>query len=445
MTDDVRFTTRLRDELAAAADLLRPGPAVPPVGFIDRVRRRRRRNRVVAAALPIVVLVGAAVLVSSRDDGEPSRVEAADERVAADGPPTVHHPLDRADRELVETLSGLRRPTVTPVDGGFIVWGGAGTDGEAVGAMYSEATDDWQILPPSPLPPGADQASVWTGRELVLAGGASGLDGSGPLSGVAAYDPAARTWRRMPDLPEPRAGADAVHSAGRIVVAGGDEAGATSTVLVGDGQRAWSRLAVDHPVYGAVTVDSGVVVYGFDDTRGERAPLELSLVDPVTASVTPLPGLAPSGEVTAEYVGDFAVGARGGELGVLLGADGTYVLHMLNVPGGRWTDEAVVETDERILTPGRMAHEPGGELLLGQTMTRLVTRHAVYEIDVASDRILPAVELDRRCADNHSIDGAARFGTGDGSILYWIDESCDGEPGLGGQEGARLVTLDGTR
>jgi hypothetical protein len=451
MTDD-QFATRLRDDLAAAAGRLSPAPTVPPLGFIDRADRRRRRSRATAAALPIVatlmLLVGAVALLSGRDEGADSaRVEAADERAAADGPPTVQDAFERADHETVEALSVLRRPTVTPVDGGFVVWGGTGVAGEdggvSVGAQYSEAADAWRLVPPSPLPSGVDQAAVWTGRELVVAGGATDLAGSGPLSDVAAYDPEARRWRRLPDLPEPRAGAEAVHSTGRIVVAGGDEAGTSSTVLVGDSQRAWSRLAVDHPIYGAVAVDAGVVVYGFDDYEGERAPLELSLVVPTTPSVTPLPSLAPSDEVTAEYVGDFAVGARGDEIAVLLGADGTYGWHTLDISEGRWAGEAVVDADERILTPSRMAHQAGGELMLGRSATWLVTRHAVYGIDVASERVVPAVELDRRCADNHSVDDAARFGAGDRSILYWIDRSCDGEPSLGRREGALLVTLGG--
>jgi hypothetical protein len=64
----------------------------------------------------------------------------------------------------------------------------------------------------------------------------------------------------------------------------------------------------------------------------------------------------------------------------------------------------------------------------------------VYEIDPASGRVQQQVDFDDRCAGNRLIDDAATFGTSDRSTLFWIDQSCDGERGLGGREGAHLMT-----
>src|ERR671934_509365 len=64
----------------------------------------------------------------------------------------------------------------------------------------------WQALPPAPLK-GARLAgleSVWTGKELIVVGVRPGPDGTFIKSTnvAAAYDPASRSWRRLPGEPK---------------------------------------------------------------------------------------------------------------------------------------------------------------------------------------------------------------------------------------------------
>jgi hypothetical protein len=84
----------------------------------------------------------------------------------------------------------------------LVVWGGAIPDTPTVlddGAAYDAATGRWRTLPPGPLAGRRDHVMVWTGDEVVVWGGG----GSGPraLADGAAYDPATDTWRSLPASP----------------------------------------------------------------------------------------------------------------------------------------------------------------------------------------------------------------------------------------------------
>jgi hypothetical protein len=100
-----------------------------------------------------------------------------------------------------------------------IVWGGGCCGGAtAAGGAYTPATNTWQPLPPSPLS-ARYTTGVWTGTEVIIAGGrhptvtASGsthIAGDSTMADAAAYNPATRTWRRLPPMPQPRSAATAV-------------------------------------------------------------------------------------------------------------------------------------------------------------------------------------------------------------------------------------------
>jgi Kelch motif len=78
-----------------------------------------------------------------------------------------------------------------------------------VALAFDPAASTWRTLPAPPIGPRPDLLVAWTGRELVLGGG--GSYGS-PASGVpthsdaVALDPAAGTWRALPDAPVPFGG-----------------------------------------------------------------------------------------------------------------------------------------------------------------------------------------------------------------------------------------------
>lgn len=82
----------------------------------------------------------------------------------------------------------------------MIVWGGAVPGkGEPAsdGAAYVPATRTWRLLAPAPAGVVGGAALAWTGRELVVWASSSP---DGPV-GAAAYDPEADSWRSLPDGP----------------------------------------------------------------------------------------------------------------------------------------------------------------------------------------------------------------------------------------------------
>ncbi|MDQ1504189.1 MAG: hypothetical protein QOD57_1916 [Actinomycetota bacterium] len=87
-------------------------------------------------------------------------------------------------------------------------------------------------LPPGPLGPRQGPAIVWTGTEVLVMIGTSQSGGGPDTTSAAAYNPATRTWRRLPDAPEAGWG----HPAGvwtgteAIIWGGADEAGGPGPV-----------------------------------------------------------------------------------------------------------------------------------------------------------------------------------------------------------------------
>jgi hypothetical protein len=123
---------------------------------------------------------------------------------------------------------------VPGVEPGVLVWtgrevvgwgGGCCGDAWNTGSAYDPATGTLRKLAPSPLagrqlPPGA-----WTGRELIIAGGAEPLHGH-PYKGGAAYGARTNTWRRIKPMPTPYAGTITVWTGREVLVVGGSLTGA---------------------------------------------------------------------------------------------------------------------------------------------------------------------------------------------------------------------------
>jgi N-acetylneuraminic acid mutarotase len=110
----------------------------------------------------------------------------------------------------------------------MIVWGGAGNrkyraSPLADGAAYDPVADRWRILPPAPIAARSVATAVWTGREMIVWGGSGGHEVFEELADGAAYDPARNSWRRLPDSPlTPRAGHSAVWTGKEMTVLGGE-------------------------------------------------------------------------------------------------------------------------------------------------------------------------------------------------------------------------------
>lgn len=107
----------------------------------------------------------------------------------------------------------------------------------------------WRTLPPAPFAIPQSQASVWTGRELIVFGRAPGTN---PAVRVAeAYDPASRRWTRL----SPPAGAGTVDLTGVEAVWTGKEmlAFGWSAVAYDPARNTWRELKR--------TVPNGIVVW----------------------------------------------------------------------------------------------------------------------------------------------------------------------------------------
>ncbi len=126
----------------------------------------------------------------------------------------AYDPATDTWRHLPQPPAGAGGPSVVVWTGTQMIgWGGGCCDQElADGAAYTPATDSWRRLPPSPLA-GRHATGVWSGKELIIAGGSGYAEGSVPgeasftiFDDAAAYNPATRTWRRLPPMPVARGG-----------------------------------------------------------------------------------------------------------------------------------------------------------------------------------------------------------------------------------------------
>ena len=115
----------------------------------------------------------------------------------------------------------------------MIVWGGAWRAGNASiwlddGAAYDPAGDRWRRIASSPLEPRSDAVIAWTGNAVLIWGGQKQGSETGfgdEWDDGALYDPAKDRWKPMADWPlSHRYGARAVWTGTRLVVWGGASA-----------------------------------------------------------------------------------------------------------------------------------------------------------------------------------------------------------------------------
>lgn len=165
----------------------------------------------------------------------------------------------------------------------MIVWGGSddyeseGMKGCVTsfignGAAYDPVADSWDLLPESPLEPRGWHAAVWTGEEMVIWGGATGLgcDYQYPSDG-AAYDPNAGSWRPMTSSPlSGRVEASAVWTGEEMIVWGGSTHGRSMTLDDGAAFELSSsewRMLPEAPMesramHASVWSGNGMIVWG---------------------------------------------------------------------------------------------------------------------------------------------------------------------------------------
>jgi hypothetical protein len=85
----------------------------------------------------------------------------------------------------------------------MIIWGGNADRYHDLGGRYRPSTDAWGSITAESAPaPRRNHSAVWTGREMIVWGGANE---TANLGDGAAYDPGADQWRPLAPSPlEPR-------------------------------------------------------------------------------------------------------------------------------------------------------------------------------------------------------------------------------------------------
>lgn len=155
----------------------------------------------------------------------------------------------------------------------MLVWGGAidgAGNGTSDGAAYDPATDTWRALSGTGAPTARhSHQAVWTGKEMLVWGG---FKKGGYAKDGGAYDPATDSWKPIPDAPiNGRTRHGAVWTGTELVVWGG-----LASSALADGARyeplskSWKKLAGSGPKARASHVvawsGSELFVWGGTDT-----------------------------------------------------------------------------------------------------------------------------------------------------------------------------------
>ncbi len=189
-------------ELWAEARRRAAAPDRPPFGRGDGTAWGPDRHRLVTAVVAFVVFAAAALF--AWDLSHP-------EVVPRPRPPAVDRTVDLG-ADLPPGWSELRPPPEMHFDPAsawtgseLLVWGGGENDHVVDdGFTFDAASREWAPIPSGPLAARSDAAFAWTGEELVVWGGWSGgccTPSETLLGDGAAYDPATRTWRKLPPAP----------------------------------------------------------------------------------------------------------------------------------------------------------------------------------------------------------------------------------------------------
>jgi Kelch motif len=188
----------------------------------------------------------------------------------------------------------------------MVIWGGVCCLSQSNGGtIYTPASNTWQQLPAAPIEPRRDAMGAWTGTELVVAGGQSGREGEPPvlLKDAAAYNPATRTWRKLPPMPVPTAGATAVWDGTEVVFIAGTtparspSAGAQAYNPVTNTWRQLPPMPFSRAGFAAVWTGSQVLVWGgvTGGSPSSAVPPHGETYDPATNQWTAMPEAPLSG------------------------------------------------------------------------------------------------------------------------------------------------------
>lgn len=181
-----------------------PRPLADPTReVLHRISVRRRRTAVLAGVASVAVVAAGVAVGSQLLRTHQTRVPA----VTPTGASAAELAAWRWSALPAASISPRSDPTGVWTGREMIVWGGAtGVHGERLlgdGAAYDPQAASWRRLPPSPLSARTAHVAVWTGREMVVWGGyvSLGIGNFRAAADGAAYDPATNAWRLLPAAP----------------------------------------------------------------------------------------------------------------------------------------------------------------------------------------------------------------------------------------------------
>lgn len=258
----------------------------------QRGRRRWWLTRAVAVTATLALVAAAVAVVSRVGVREPRPGPAA--------------PLRRWDPIAGAPLTGRIHTASVWTGTELIVAGGRADDtGLPVtdGAAYDPSTGRWEEIPPVPEP-ATGATAVWTGGELILWGGENDdKDGRSPFPGYA-FEPSSRTWRALPEPPyRSLGGHSAVWSGREMIVWGGESStrvwGAAYDPVADEWRRIPNGPLPSRHGHEAVWTGDRMVVWGGRARTGVVATdLDGAEYDPVTRRWKALPP-SPIGASTA--------------------------------------------------------------------------------------------------------------------------------------------------
>ncbi|HEX6844049.1 MAG TPA: hypothetical protein VF235_02930 [Actinomycetota bacterium] len=209
---------------------------------------------------------------------------------------TAFDPATETWRRLPEPPAGFGGPSVIAWTGSLMLgWGGGCCGGaEATGASYDPSTNRWKLFPDAPLE-GRHAMGTWTGTELVIVGG-SGADlatGIPIFADGAAYDPEAKTWRSLADMPAPREAGKAFWTGEEVLVVGGENRSGPLLAGVaydpaGDTWRSLAPASYPRSAFVGAWTGEVLVVWG-GRVYPQAVPGAGETYDPATDTWTTLP------------------------------------------------------------------------------------------------------------------------------------------------------------
>ena len=177
----------------------------------------------------------------------------------------------------VAAPAARRQHSAVWADGAMIVWGGvAGALGENTGGRYDPASDSWTQTSTANAPSGRYRhTATWTGDEMIVFGGLSGpVNNAIFVNSGGRYDPVADAWTATSAVapPSPRALHTAIWTGSELIIWGGCS-GLVCSAVVDTGGRydpasdGWTATTLDGaPVaraeHSAIWTGDAMIVWG---------------------------------------------------------------------------------------------------------------------------------------------------------------------------------------